>query len=125
MQGWIPFVLSWSFLIPTAAHASGGFSTAPSAAVFRDFILRYLAVLKRGQSPLYLFGESYGTPRTAARPLLPYPALPGIAAPPVRVRGPLADPYVPPARRRPSSTPPAAGAALRDLVERKLAQPPE
>jgi len=59
-------------------------------------------------------------------PLLPpRPALPGIAAAPVRARGPLADPYVPAARRRPSSTPPPAGAALRDLVERKLAQPPE
>jgi carboxypeptidase C (cathepsin A) len=35
------------------------------AAVFRDFITRYLAVNHRQASPLYLFGESYGTPRTA------------------------------------------------------------
>jgi len=32
--------------------------------VMRDFIRRYLAVNDRGDSPLYLFGESYGTPRT-------------------------------------------------------------
>ena len=35
------------------------------AAVFRDFIRRYLAVNHRQGSPLYLFGESYGTPRSA------------------------------------------------------------
>jgi carboxypeptidase C (cathepsin A) len=35
------------------------------AAVFRDFIRRYLTVNQRQASPLYLFGESYGTPRTA------------------------------------------------------------
>lgn len=35
------------------------------AALFRDFILRYLAVNNRAASPKYLFGESYGGPRTA------------------------------------------------------------
>ncbi|MDR3669459.1 MAG: peptidase S1 [Holophaga sp.] len=35
------------------------------AGAFRDFVLRYLAVNQRQHSPLYLFGESYGTPRTA------------------------------------------------------------
>jgi len=35
------------------------------AAVFRDFVRRYLAVNGRLGSPAYLFGESYGTPRTA------------------------------------------------------------
>ncbi|MFG6428438.1 S10 family peptidase [Roseateles sp. LYH14W] len=35
------------------------------AALFRDFILRYLAVYNRAASPKYLFGESYGGPRTA------------------------------------------------------------
>ena len=37
----------------------------PDAAVFRDFIRRYLAANRRQASPLYLFGESYGTPRSA------------------------------------------------------------
>jgi len=35
------------------------------AAVFRDFVLRYLAVNNRSASPKFLFGESYGGPRTA------------------------------------------------------------
>ncbi|MBW8848681.1 MAG: peptidase S10 [Burkholderiales bacterium] len=35
------------------------------AAVFRDFIQRYLAVNNRAASPKYLYGESYGGPRTA------------------------------------------------------------
>ncbi|MFX8047636.1 peptidase S1, partial [Acinetobacter baumannii] len=35
------------------------------AAVFRDFILRYLAVNNRAGSAKYLYGESYGGPRTA------------------------------------------------------------
>jgi len=35
------------------------------AAAFRDFIRRYLAVNRRQGSPIYLFGESYGTPRSA------------------------------------------------------------
>ena len=34
------------------------------AAVFRDFVVRYLAVNHRASSPLFLFGESYGTTRT-------------------------------------------------------------
>lgn len=34
------------------------------AGVMRDFILRYLAVNPRPNSPIYLYGESYGTPRT-------------------------------------------------------------
>lgn len=32
--------------------------------VMRDFIRRYIAANNRTSSPLYLFGESYGTPRT-------------------------------------------------------------
>lgn len=35
------------------------------AALFRDFIRRYVAVNNRGASPKYLYGESYGGPRTA------------------------------------------------------------
>ncbi|MGZ5038554.1 MAG: S10 family peptidase [Usitatibacter sp.] len=35
------------------------------AAVFRDFIARYVAVNNRGASPKFLFGESYGTTRSA------------------------------------------------------------
>jgi carboxypeptidase C (cathepsin A) len=35
------------------------------AAAFRDFIQRYRTVNRRQASPLYLFGESYGTPRSA------------------------------------------------------------
>ncbi|HEY0955583.1 MAG TPA: peptidase S10 [Roseateles sp.] len=35
------------------------------AALFRAFILRYLAANNRAASPKYLFGESYGGPRTA------------------------------------------------------------
>lgn len=34
------------------------------AAVFRDFITRYINVNHRSESPKYLYGESYGTPRT-------------------------------------------------------------
>jgi carboxypeptidase C (cathepsin A) len=34
------------------------------AGVFRDFITRYVQVNRRTASPKYLFGESYGTPRT-------------------------------------------------------------
>ncbi|MBV8049168.1 MAG: peptidase S1 [Paludibacterium sp.] len=34
------------------------------AGVFRDFITRYVQVNRRATSPKYLFGESYGTPRT-------------------------------------------------------------
>jgi carboxypeptidase C (cathepsin A) len=35
------------------------------AALFRDFIQRWLAVNGRGASPKFLYGESYGGPRTA------------------------------------------------------------
>lgn len=35
------------------------------AALFRDFIQRWLAVNHRSASPKYLYGESYGGPRTA------------------------------------------------------------
>lgn len=35
------------------------------AAVFRDFVLRYVAVNNRAASPKFLFGESYGTTRSA------------------------------------------------------------
>jgi len=35
------------------------------AAAFRDFIVRYLAVNQRQASPRFLFGESYGTTRSA------------------------------------------------------------
>jgi carboxypeptidase C (cathepsin A) len=34
------------------------------AAVFRDFVMRYVEVNNRASSPKYLFGESYGGPRT-------------------------------------------------------------
>lgn len=35
------------------------------AAVFRDFVVRWLAAHGRGASPRFLYGESYGGPRTA------------------------------------------------------------
>ena len=35
------------------------------AAVFRDFVMRYVEVNNRASSPKYLYGESYGGPRTA------------------------------------------------------------
>jgi carboxypeptidase C (cathepsin A) len=35
------------------------------AAVFRDFVMRYLAINNRTASPKFLFGESYGTTRSA------------------------------------------------------------
>jgi carboxypeptidase C (cathepsin A) len=35
------------------------------AAVFRDFVMRYIAVNQRQSSPRFLFGESYGTARSA------------------------------------------------------------
>src|SRR5258706_558888 len=35
------------------------------AAVFRDFVVRYIAANNRQASPKFLFGESYGGPRTA------------------------------------------------------------
>ncbi|PMS38806.1 carboxypeptidase C (cathepsin A) [Trinickia symbiotica] len=36
----------------------------PDVNVMRDFIRRYIAANNRSNSPLYLYGESYGTPRT-------------------------------------------------------------
>jgi len=35
------------------------------AAVFRDFVIRYVAANNRAASPKFLFGESYGTTRSA------------------------------------------------------------
>lgn len=35
------------------------------AAVFRDFVLRYVAANHRDASPKFIYGESYGTPRSA------------------------------------------------------------
>ncbi|MEO5881800.1 MAG: alpha/beta hydrolase [Caldimonas sp.] len=40
-------------------------SVDSDAAVMRDFVARYVAVNQRQASPLFLFGESYGGPRTA------------------------------------------------------------
>ena len=34
------------------------------ASSIRQFVKRYLTVFKRWNSPKFLFGESYGTPRT-------------------------------------------------------------
>jgi len=39
--------------------------TDVDAQVFRDFVMRYVAVNGRTASPTFLFGESYGTPRSA------------------------------------------------------------
>jgi carboxypeptidase C (cathepsin A) len=39
--------------------------TDPDAAAFRDFVIRYVTVNGRTASPKFLFGESYGTPRSA------------------------------------------------------------
>lgn len=36
----------------------------PDGRILEGFVQRYLSVNKRQQSPLYLYGESYGTPRT-------------------------------------------------------------
>ena len=38
--------------------------TDPDVSVMRDFIRRYLTANNRASSPIYLYGESYGTPRT-------------------------------------------------------------
>ncbi len=40
-------------------------SVDSDAEVFRDFVMRYVAVNQRDSSPRFLFGESYGTTRTA------------------------------------------------------------
>ncbi|MFT4066152.1 S10 family serine carboxypeptidase-like protein [Paraburkholderia sp.] len=39
-------------------------NTDADANIMRDFIVRYLDVNARSSSPIYLYGESYGTPRT-------------------------------------------------------------
>jgi carboxypeptidase C (cathepsin A) len=39
-------------------------STDADVDIMRDFIERYLSVNNRSTSPIYLYGESYGTPRT-------------------------------------------------------------
>ncbi len=41
------------------------FGVDADAAVFRDFVMRYVALNGRAQSPKFLFGESYGTTRSA------------------------------------------------------------
>lgn len=38
--------------------------TDPDVNVMRDFVMRYLNANNRNTSPIYLYGESYGTPRT-------------------------------------------------------------
>ncbi len=49
-----------------APHTNAQFwGVDQDAAAFRDFVRRYLAANNRQASPLYLFGESYGAPRTA------------------------------------------------------------
>jgi carboxypeptidase C (cathepsin A) len=54
----------WSEAI--APHTNGSFwGVDADALLFRDFIQRWLAVNARAASPLFLFGESYGGPRTA------------------------------------------------------------
>jgi carboxypeptidase C (cathepsin A) len=50
-------------LPPTPTPTSGAWTK--DAAAFRDFVRRYVAVNKREASPKFLFGESYGAPRTA------------------------------------------------------------
>ncbi len=40
-------------------------SVGSDAEVFRDFVMRYVTVNQRDSSPRFLFGESYGTTRTA------------------------------------------------------------
>ncbi len=49
-------------ITPSTNRSYWGVDT--DAAVVRDFIERYLAVNQRSSSPLYLYGESYGTTRT-------------------------------------------------------------
>ncbi len=49
-----------------APHTNQTFwSVDADAAVFRDFVMRYVAANGRGASPKFLFGESYGGPRAA------------------------------------------------------------
>ena len=48
---------------PASNHSFWGVDL--DAAVFRDFVLRWLQAFGRETSPRYLYGESYGGPRTA------------------------------------------------------------
>ncbi len=49
-----------------APNVNQGFwSVDADAAVFRDFVMSYVAANNRGSSPKFLFGESYGTTRSA------------------------------------------------------------
>ena len=49
-----------------APYANSSFwGVDKDAALMRDFIARYVAVYQRAASPTYLFGESYGTTRSA------------------------------------------------------------
>jgi carboxypeptidase C (cathepsin A) len=49
-------------ILPTKNQTYWG--SDPDVDVMRDFIERYLNVNNRSRSPIYLYGESYGTPRT-------------------------------------------------------------
>jgi carboxypeptidase C (cathepsin A) len=49
-----------------APHRNDSFwGVDADAAVFRDFVMRYVSMNTRQASPKFLFGESYGGPRTA------------------------------------------------------------
>jgi len=49
-----------------APHTNQSFwGVDADAAVFRDFVMRYVEANARGASPKFLFGESYGTTRSA------------------------------------------------------------
>jgi carboxypeptidase C (cathepsin A) len=50
-------------IAPNTNHSFWGVDS--DAAAFRDFIMRYVAVNQRQTSPRFLFGESYGTTRSA------------------------------------------------------------
>ena len=51
----------------TAIPCATGYMPAvvlPAVRPYNDFIQCYLTVNSRSRSPIYLYGESYGTPRT-------------------------------------------------------------
>jgi carboxypeptidase C (cathepsin A) len=50
-------------IVPNTNHTFWGVDA--DAAVFRDFIVRFAALNNRQSSPVFLFGESYGTTRSA------------------------------------------------------------
>jgi carboxypeptidase C (cathepsin A) len=54
----------WSEAVAPNANRTF-WSVDADAAVFRDFVMRYVAVNQRQASPKFLFGESYGTTRSA------------------------------------------------------------